>query len=364
LTPKGEELVAFPERHGSQDQADEFFISGMKNVFERLRERAGVESPMAIYYAFRQSEVEADILTSPGWATFLQAVVEAGLAIDGTWPVRTELVGNLKKKKNALTSSIVLVCRKRSATAAAADRASFTTVLRRELPHAIAKIRAAGVGPVDMQQSVIGPGMGVFTSYAEVLEDDDSAMPVKTALSIINRVWEELDNELFASLDAETQVALAWFGSYGFEVPKNADLITLANAKNTSINALFDSGVFTNLHGKTQLTPREKLPASWSPAGDRHLTVWECVQHTARALNDAEAGGQDAAARLVAEMGAKATDARALLDRLFRIATDKKWAAEALVYNQLAEEWPHLLQRARTTEAAARPATGDLFAEV
>jgi putative DNA methylase len=57
------------------------------------------------------------------------------------------------------------------------------------------------------------------------------------------------------------------------------------------------------------------------------------------------------------------TDTRALLDRLFRIATDKGWAQEALVYNQLAEEWPHLLERARAPELRrAKQATADLFA--
>jgi putative DNA methylase len=239
----------------------------------------------------------------------------------------------------------------------------LTSALRRDLPDAISKIRAAGVSPVDMQQSVIGPGMGVFTRYAQVLEDDDSPMPVKTALAIINRVWEELDNELVGVLDPETQVALAWFGSYGFDAKPSGELITLANAKNTAIDALFSSGVFQNLHGKAALTPRDKLPAGWSPAKDKTPTVWECVQHTARALDAKnEQGGLEAAARLVAEMGATAADARALLDRLFRIATDKSWAAEALVYNQLAEEWPHLLERAAKQEQPAEATTSDLFA--
>ena len=42
-----------------------------------------------------------------------------------------------------------------------------------------------------------------------MLEDDDSAMSVKTALAVINRVWEEIENELDQAFDAETQVALA-----------------------------------------------------------------------------------------------------------------------------------------------------------
>jgi putative DNA methylase len=108
------------------------------------------------------------------------------------------LVGN---KTNALASSIVLVCRKRNPAATTVTRAEFIRVLKRELPNAIDAIRKAGVGPVDMQQSVIGPGMGVFSRYAQVLEDDDSRMPVKTALSLINRVWEEIENELDTNFD-------------------------------------------------------------------------------------------------------------------------------------------------------------------
>src|SRR5712664_4968156 len=143
---------------------------------------------------------------------------------------------------NALASSIVLVCRKRNPAVATVTRAEFIRALKREMPEAIDDIRKAGVGPVDMQQSVIGPGMGVFSSYAKVLEDDDSAMPVKTALSLINRVWEEIENELDTAFDAETQVALAWFATYGFDPRPSGELITLANAKDVPLNALFASG--------------------------------------------------------------------------------------------------------------------------
>jgi putative DNA methylase len=41
-------------------------------------------------------------------------------------------------------------------------------------------------------------------------------------------------------------------------------------------------------------------------------------------------------------MGPKAEDARALAYRLYEIASQKAWAAEALVYNELAQEWAHL----------------------
>ncbi|HUY05080.1 MAG TPA: DUF1156 domain-containing protein [Rhodocyclaceae bacterium] len=341
-TPKAEELVATPYRHGGRAAAEVFFMKGMGEALTAMRNAATDSEPLAIYYAFKQAETAEGGVTSAGWASFLQAVVDAGLGVDGTWPIRTELANRMiGSGTNALASSIVLVCRKRDPVAPIATRAEFVRALRRDLPFAIDVIRKAGVGPVDMQQSVIGPGMGVFTRYSRVLEDDDSTMGVKTALALINRVWEEIENELDAAFDAATQVALAWFATYGFEPKPSGELIVLATAKDISLDALFNSGVFHDLRGRAGLIPRAELPADWTPGSDKHVTVWECVQHAARVLN-AEDGGAMAAAALVAQMGPKADDARALAYRLFEIATQKGWAAEALVYNELAQEWRNL----------------------
>jgi putative DNA methylase len=341
-TPKAEELVATPYRHGGRSEAETFFMEGMGRALTPMRKAATDSEPLTIYYAFKQSGADEGGITSAGWVSFLGAVVDAGLAVDGTWPLRTEMATRMVgQNTNALASSIVLVCRKRTADAPIVTRAEFIRALKRTLPDAIDNIRNAGVGPVDMQQTVIGPGMGVFTRYGKVLEDDDSAMGVKTALSLINRVWEEIENELDTNFDPETQVALAWFASYGFDARSSGELITLANAKNIPLGALFSSGVFADLHGKAGLIKRDDLPRDWSPVADKTPTVWECTQHTARVLNAPDGGGE-AAARLVAQMGSKAADAQKLAYRLFEIATQKKWSAEALIYNELAQEWTKL----------------------
>jgi len=353
-TPKEEELVASPLRHGGKAQAEAFFMNGMGLALAAMRAAATEAEPTAIYYAYKQSEIADEGIFSAGWTSFLQATVDAGLSIDGTWPIRTELANRIvAKDANYLASSIVLVCRKRLSEARTITRADFVRSLKREMPAAIDAIRKAGVGPVDMQQSVIGPGMGLFSRHAKVLEDDDSAMSVRTALAVINRVWEEIENELDQVFDPETQVALAWFATYGFDARASGELITLTTAKNTSDRALFASGVFKDMKGKAGLTPREELPPGWSPASDKTLTTWECVQHTARVLNAPDGGGE-AAAALVAQMGPKAEEARALAYRLFEIATNKGWAAEALVYNELAQEWTKLEDRAATLDAAGR----------
>ena len=168
VAPKAEELVATPYRFGGKDQAEQKFMLGMKKVLSGFSTAMdGV--PAAIYYAYKQQEVGEGALTSPGWSSFLQAVVDAGLAINATWPVRSESEGrSIALGTNALASSIVLVCRRRDASAPTITRADFLRALRREMPEALAEIRRAGVGPTDIQQAAIGPGIGIFTRYASV----------------------------------------------------------------------------------------------------------------------------------------------------------------------------------------------------
>ena len=168
--PKAEELVATPYRHGSKEAAESFFLHGMTLALRQLAEQAHPGFPVTIYYAFKQSETKGDSGTaSTGWETFLDAAIRSGLAISGTWPMRTEL-GNrmVGMRTNALASSIVLVCRRRTDDAPAATRRDFLTALRTELPQALRLLQTGNVAPVDLAQAAIGPGMGVYTRYGRV----------------------------------------------------------------------------------------------------------------------------------------------------------------------------------------------------
>jgi putative DNA methylase len=160
LVPKGEELVADHKRHGGRDEADKFFLDGMTEVMQHMASQGRKDVPAAIYYAFRQGEVDEGGLSSKGWATFLQSIVNAGYQITATWPVRTELVGNLKKNKNALATSVVLACRARPDDSATISKLEFVRILRRELPAALKEMHRANISPVDIPQASIGPGIG------------------------------------------------------------------------------------------------------------------------------------------------------------------------------------------------------------
>ena len=67
-----------------------------------------------------------------------------------------------------------------------------------------------------MPQAAIGPGIGVFSRFAAILEPDDSQMAVKTALQLINVQLDEFLNDLHGDFDPETRFTASWFEQCGY----------------------------------------------------------------------------------------------------------------------------------------------------
>jgi putative DNA methylase len=245
---------------------------------------------------------------------------------------------------NALASSIVLVCRPRSADAPTATRREFVTALKAELPGALRHLQAGNVAPVDLAQAAIGPGMAVYTRYAMVLDAEGKPVSVREALALINATLDEVLAEQEGDFDADSRWALAWFEQNGFAEGDYGVAETLSKAKNTSVAGMVEANILESKRGKVRLLKPEELPADWDPATDQRLTAWEIVHQLIRVL---ASGGEGAAAELAAKLGAKAELARELAYRLYTLCERKKRAAEALAYNGLVQSWPEIVRLAR-----------------
>jgi putative DNA methylase len=349
--PKAEELVAVAYRHGSKTEAEDFFLAGMTQAISSLARQSSPDLPATIYYAFKQSEVEQEGLSSTGWATFLQAVINSGYSIVGTWPVRTERAARtVASGTNALANSVVLVCRKKETSAEIITRAEFIRALKRELPPAIAELQAANIAPADMPQSAIGPGMGVFSRYRAVLESDDSPMSVKAALQLINRQLGEFLDNVMGDFDADTRFSIKWFELNGMKAGDYGDANKIATPLGIAVDSVKHAGIVESSAGKVRILSREELDPDWQPEGDTHLTVWECCQHLVR-LHEKNGIGL-ATAVMMRKIGAKADDVRDLAYVLYNICEKRGDAKEATSYNALIADWTDL-----TREAASAPLT-------
>ena len=347
-TPKSEELVAMSYRHGGKKAAESFFLGGMLKAIANMARQSSPDYPATIYYAFKQSEIAQEGINSTGWATFLQAVLEAGYAVVGTWPIRTEMTNRMiASGTNALANSVVLVCRKREDSAETISRAEFIGALKRELPPAIEELQKANISPADMPQSAIGPGMGVFSRCKAVLEADDSPMTVKTALQLINRELDEYLGGIQGDFDADTRFAITWFEQNGVAAGDYGAASSIAMARGISVDSVKRTGIVESAAGKVRILKRDEIDAGWDPAADTHLTVWECCQHLIREL---EQGGEQAAALLLRKIGpANADAAKDLAYCLYDICANKRRdAGEAASYNGLIAIWPELTRQAAT----------------
>ena len=354
--PKAEELVATPYRHGSREKAEAFFLNGMTLAMQRLTEQSHSACPVTIYYAFKQSETEGESgVVNTGWATFLDAVIHAGFGISGTWPIRTEMrTRPVGMSTNSLASSIVLVCRSQPSDAPIATRRAFIEALKSELPDALRQMQQGNIAPVDLAQAAIGPGMAVFTRYAQVLDASGKSVTVREALSLINQTLDEVLAEQEGDFDAETRWALAWFEQSGFDEGEYGVAETLSTAKNTSVAGMVEAGILDAAAGRVRLLRPNELPDQWDPEKDQRLTAWESVHHLVRVLDQ----GEETAAELMAKLGYKAEAARELAYRLYRICDQKKRSQEALGYNALVQSWPEM---ARLTQQVTRAQQGTMF---
>lgn len=352
LVPKAEELVATPYRFdGSVEKARDFFEDGMLHTCQQIYQYAREDIPVTIYYAYKQSDTDTGgsetKTASTGWETMLSAVIQAGFAITGTWPMRTEMSNrSIASGTNALASSIVLVCRKRPEDAPMVTRRSFIAELKRELRPALQKLQRSNIAPVDLAQSAIGPGMGVYSKYSKVLESDGTPMTVRSALQIINQELDVYFNEQDGELDQNSRFCVDLYMQNAFNDMRFGEADTLARAKNTSVAALAAKGVLFAQKGSVHLLTREELPEK---VDEREETIWLLCQQLTHAM---AIGGIEACAQIVVNMlGSNAERAKDLAYRLYTVAERKGWAQEAYAYNALVIAWPEIQSRAAELQA-------------
>lgn len=355
-TPKTDELIADPFRHGGQETARQYFIDGFTEVFASLRHASRSDLPIIVVYAHRQEEVKDGELASSAWDALLESMLAASLSIVGTWPLHaTHSTRQRGFESNALASYIVMICRPRPADASAIDRRGFLSALRRELPERIKPLQQASIPATDLGQAAIGPGMEIFSRYARVTESDGSAMRVRTALSLITKALDELLSEYEEDFDADTRWCIKWFEEKQWETADFGEADKLANRYNTSVPGLVHAGVVKSAAGKAALIKPADLPAGYDPTTDDRLTVWEVTMHLSRLIEGKGVGtGIDAAGALLArartrpEIDEDAVKGLAYL--LHSVCEQRGWTESQRWFNNLVSSWPDLQTAARAAD--------------
>lgn len=173
LTNKEDEAVSTPTRFvqfgprrkllARQDY--EFKIAAAFREMNRVLKPNGVLTVM-----FTHKKVEA-------WDTLASALIGAGFTIQASWPVHTESEHSLHQaKKNAASSTILLVCRKRKTDGAESVWWDDLQARVRETARSkAAEFAAEGIRGVDLYISTFGPTLSIISEHWPVLTSEVDA---------------------------------------------------------------------------------------------------------------------------------------------------------------------------------------------
>ena len=344
LTPKDEEMIANKHRF---ENSDSRFETLMQKALLQIWKGCSNEFPSSIFYAYKQQEAERDGITSTGWETMLTAVINIGFQIICTWPVRTEQPKALGTGKNALASSILLVCRPRSENAPAITRTEFLQELKKEMPPALERLtRIANIRPVDLAQAAIGPGMEVYSRYSKVTRISGEIVPIREVLMHINNEISTYHEKETGELDPESQFCLTWLQQHGYMEGNFGDAEGLSKAKDVDIAAMHDK-VLIAARGKVRLLKREEYA---DRENSQEMTAWEGCLRMVWHLSGVERSGGVSGCTAVARAMRDYESAKRLARVLYTYYESRGDAESAPGYNNLVTQWQYISQSIRAPE--------------
>ena len=222
LTEKGREAVANPSRFRNMGESP-----------ERLANR-DYEAKMALAFAeyFRVlcddgvMTVQFNHKDSGAWDVLAKSLIDAGFEITASWAVSTENPQNLHQaKKNSVSSTVLLVCRKRDPGAEQAWWDDLRPELANLVEQRAPEFEANDINGIDLYLSAFGPALNVFSRAWPVLDSAGNEVRPEEAFSearkaIANYRFRKLLQTDTAGFDPLTQwYILAWDAFRAREFP-------------------------------------------------------------------------------------------------------------------------------------------------
>jgi putative DNA methylase len=196
LSPKEDEICEMagwdPIRYSYKTK--NFFESRMQCALEEGRRILKPEGIGIIVFAHKSTS---------GWEAQLQALINSGWKVTGSWPIDTELANRLRARNSAvLASSIHLVCRPReNSNGSIRDEVGDWRNVLQELPERIhawlPRLAKEGVVGADAIFSCLGPALEIYSRYSRVEKASGEQVPLPEYLV---EVWAAVSREALSTI--------------------------------------------------------------------------------------------------------------------------------------------------------------------
>lgn len=179
LTPKSNEVVSDPYRHGGKDAAREFFESMLKKSFQEIHRVLKPDGIAVIVYAHKSTE---------GWETLINSLLDSGLVMTGAWPLSTEMGSRLNANETAsLASSIYIVARKMKRLPTGFYN-EVKEELKQHLNKKLERLWLEGIGGADFFIAAIGSAIEVFGKYEKVMDFEGNVIRADKMLEDVRSI--------------------------------------------------------------------------------------------------------------------------------------------------------------------------------
>lgn len=212
LTPKRDEIVAYPNRPGGFDSAKIFFEDMLKSSFKEINRVLKPNGIVVIVYAHKSTE---------GWETLINSLLDSGLVITGSWPINTEMTARIRAMGSAaLASSIYIVARKM-------DRqptgfySNVKEELKTHLNDKLERLWHEGISGSDFFIAAIGSAIEVFGKYEQVMDYEGNIVRADRLLDAVREIATDyvirqiLHNGFSGEISDLTRFYVLWRWYYG-----------------------------------------------------------------------------------------------------------------------------------------------------
>ena len=239
-TGDGELIDDASRFEGDPVRSKQNYEDGMARAFQACHGALQPEGRLVVVFANKQPDA---------WETLVAALIRSGFVVDGSWPIQTEMGTRHRARDSAaLSSSVWLVCRKRSPVRAGWDNIVLDE-MRENITHQLRDFWDAGIRGPDFVWAATGPALEAFSKYPAVNKANvpGERMTVSEFLRevrrmvvdfVVGRVLTRGGEEAVTGLDDVTTYYLLHRNDFGMEDAPVGGCILYALSCNLSDSAL------------------------------------------------------------------------------------------------------------------------------
>ena len=225
---------------GDKKRSKQNYEDGMARAFRSCHTALRPDGRLVVVFANKQPDA---------WETLVAALIRAGFVVDGSWPIQTEMGTRTRAMSSAaLSSSVWIVCKKRSAARPGWDN-TVLNEMRENITQQLRDFWDAGIRGPDFVWAATGPALEAFSKHPVVKKanDPNQFMTVSEFLRevrrmvvdfVVGRVLTHDDEEAITGLDDVTTYYLLHRHDFGMKDAPVGGCILYALSCNLSDSAL------------------------------------------------------------------------------------------------------------------------------